>query len=96
MASGTFKVFTDRVEGLADRMDTLSGEFELVSHGGVRYSGLADASPVDDGLHEFFGKWTDGMDKIHKQLDGLADRLHEAARAYDVTEQAIIEAESPS
>ena len=91
----TFKVLTLQVDGLADRMDGISDSFDAVADKDVSYRGYADAEPVDDGLGEFFGKWTDAMEEIHKKLDGLAERLHLAAETYDSTEQAIIEAATP-
>jgi hypothetical protein len=91
----SFKVVTDQVEALASRMDQISSSFQQVEGRDVSYRGYADAAPVDDGLGEFFGKWTDGMDRIHKKIDGLADRLHYASETYEMTEAKIIEAATP-
>ena len=91
----SFKVVTHAVEGLASRMDTVAGNFGDVAGRDVSYGGYADADPVDDGLGEFFGKWTDGMDKIRKKMEALAERLHFAAETYDTTEQSIVEAATP-
>ncbi len=93
--SGYFKVVTHQVGALASRMDTISSNFQEVEGEDVAYRGYADAEPVDDGLNEFFGKWTDGMDRIHKKIDGLSDRLHYATETYEMTEGKIIEAATP-
>ena len=78
MAHASFRVVLDDLDRVAGELDQLAGRFETVASKRVPYSGYADARAVEDGLGEFFGKWTDGMDKLHKQLAGVASRLHHA------------------
>jgi hypothetical protein len=88
----SLSVVTDRVEQLATELDGLAANFDEVAHRQVRYEGCADARHAEDGLREFFGKWTDGMDRLHQQLAGLATHLHSAGAAYEAGEQAIVDA----
>jgi uncharacterized protein YukE len=89
-----FTVATDRLTALAADLDSLSASFDAVAQRRVTYAGYADARHVEQGLHEFFDKWSDGMDKLHKQLSTLATDLHQAVAAYEGTEQQIIDAAS--
>jgi hypothetical protein len=90
------KVVTDRLEALASELDALASSFEDVAQRRIAYAGYSDAHHVEDGLHEFFGKWTDGMDRLHGQLSNLAGNLHQAAATYDANEQQIVTAAQPS
>jgi hypothetical protein len=85
----SIKVVTDEVSRLATSLDVLAGRFEGVAQKRVGYGGYADAHAMEAGLNEFFGKWTDGMDRLHKQLTHLATQLHSAASSYDAAEGEI-------
>jgi uncharacterized protein with NAD-binding domain and iron-sulfur cluster len=88
----SFRVVTDRVEQLASELDGLAARFDDVAQSRVAYEGAADARHAEDGLREFFGKWTDGMDRLHQQLTSVATHLHSARAAYESGEQEIVHA----
>jgi hypothetical protein len=92
MASASFRVVLDDVDRLATDLDHLADRFNSVAQKRVGYAGYADAQPAEDGLRDFFGHWTDGMDRLHKQLSTLGDRLHHAVDDYTTTERGITDA----
>ena len=87
-------VVTDRLGSLAADLDSLSAGFEAVAQRRVAFVGHADARHVEDGLREFFGKWTDGMDRLDRQLSTLASDLHQTVASYETTERAIVDSAS--
>ena len=87
-----FTVATDRVEQLASELDQLASRFADVATRRVSYEGYADARHAEEGLREFFGKWTDGMHRLHEQLTSVASHLHGAAAAYEAGERSIVDA----
>jgi hypothetical protein len=89
MASRSFTVHTDAVDQLATSVDDLARRFESVAQRRVGYQGHADAPAMEDGLRDFYGHWTDGMEKLHGQLTSLATHLHHAASTYDETDDSI-------
>jgi hypothetical protein len=95
MPSRPFTVVIDEVERLATGLDTLAGRFDDAANRRIAYGGFADARPMEDGLGEFFGKWTDAMNRIHRQLTDLASHLHGAASTYGATERSIQDAARP-
>lgn len=89
MASCSFRVAPEELMMLAERIDAISSGFAQAEKIRWDYSGYADATAVDGGLHRFFNKWSDGMDKIHKELDGLSGHLKSAAQQYQETDDEI-------
>jgi hypothetical protein len=92
MASRSFRVVFDDLDRVAGDLDRLADRFASVAQKRVGYSGYADAHAAEEGLSEFFGKWTDGMEKLHKQLADVAGRLHHAADDYKATERQLTDA----
>jgi hypothetical protein len=88
-------VVTDRLESLATELDGLAARFEEVAQRRIPYAGYSDARHVEEGLHDFFAKWTDGMERLHGQLGNLAANLHRAAATYDANEAQIAAAADP-
>lgn len=91
----SFTVSTDRLEELGHTMRSLATRCGQVAERRVPYDGCADAAPVDAGLHEFFGRWTDGMARLHDELIGLAEALEGAVAGYEGGERAICSAAHP-
>ena len=79
----------------APAIDELAGRFDSVARRRIGFEGQADAPPVDDGLRDFFGHWTDAMGRLHGQLDHLGTCLHGAHETYDDVERKVADAAAP-
>jgi hypothetical protein len=76
---------------LAGDIDRLASHFQSVAGRRVAYAGSSDAAAVEEGLREFFGKWTHGMEQLHGELSALSRLLTEATDAYEANEGAIVQ-----
>jgi hypothetical protein len=92
MSFNGFTVATDELRRIASAIDELAGRFDSVAQRRVGYEGQADAPPVDDGLRDFFGHWTDAMGRLHGQLDHLGACLRGAHETYDDVERKVADA----
>lgn len=91
----TFTVCTDDLQALVSSLSGLAGELKQAGHVSLD-PGAAGNPRVESKLHDFFGEWSDGMNKIERNIEGITDRLSSAAQGYDETDEAIADVFLPS
>ena len=90
----TFKVSTEDLRSLASQLSGLVGELGRAGQVVPDYGAVGNPR-VESRLQSFFSDWSDGLDKIERNLNEITQRLSGAGDEYDGTDQAVAGAFQP-
>jgi hypothetical protein len=88
----TFKVDTDSLRTLHDRLVAIHGELMGTRRAVSGYEGRLGGSELDRKLEDFCGHWDHGLNQLETHMAGVLQRLLAAADAYEKCEQEILNA----